>query len=281
MKSYPIVPGIDLAGIVTASDDPRYREGDPVLVTGYDLGVSHDGGYSEYARVPAEWIVPLPQGLTLHEAMVYGTAGFTAALSIQRLEAHGLTPDRGPVLVTGATGGVGGLAIAMLAARGYEVSAGTGKPGQHDYLKMLGASAIIDRSDLSPEKIRPLDRQRWAAAVDAVGGRSLAYILSSIQYGGAAAVSGLAGGTDLPTSVYPFILRGVNLLGIDSVYCPMDERLRVWQRMADDLKPAAPRVRAHLHRDRAGRTAGCPSEYPAQPACRQDYRTYSTGSLIA
>lgn len=239
VQKYPVVPGIDLAGTVTDSQDPRYKEGDPVIVTGYDLGVSHDGGYSELARVPADWIVPLPAGLTLREAMIFGTAGFTAALSIHRLEQFGLAPDHGPVLVTGATGGVGSLATAMLAARGYEITASTGKSDQHFWLHKLGATNIIDRSELIPEQIRPLGRQTWAAAVDSVGGRALAFILSSIKYGGAVAVSGLTGGTDVPATVYPFILRGVNLLGIDSVYCPMEERRRVWARMASDLKPEA------------------------------------------
>lgn len=239
VKSYPIIPGIDLAGIVAASRDPRFKEGDPVIVTGYALGVSHDGGFSEFARVPGDWIVPLPDGLTLKEAMALGTAGFTAALSVQRLEEHGVTPDKGPVLVTGATGGVGSLAVAMLAGKGYEVTASTGKQEHHDFLRRLGASSIIPRSALSPETIRPLDRQRWAGAIDPVGGRALAYILSSIRCDGSVAVSGLAGGADLPTTVYPFILRGVNLLGINSVDCPMELRVHVWRRMAGDLKPAA------------------------------------------
>jgi len=239
VKSYPIVPGIDLAGTVTESRDERYRPGDRVIVTGYELGVSRDGGYGEFARVPADWVVPLPPGLTLREAMICGTAGFTAALSIDRLERHGVAPGNGPVLVTGATGGVGCLAIAMLTARGYEVTASTGKADGHEFLKKIGAATVIDRRQLTPETIRPLDRQTWSAAIDPVGGRSLAFILSAIRYGGAAAVSGLTGGTDVPATVYPFILRGVSLIGIDSVYCPMEERIRVWRRMAGDLKPAA------------------------------------------
>lgn len=237
VKTYPIVPGIDLAGTVVASRDPRFKEGDEVLATGYELGVSRHGGFSQYARVPADWVVPVPEGLTLKEAMAYGTAGFTAALSIHRLEAHGVTPEKGPVLVTGATGGVGSLAVAMLAKIGYEVTASTGKDSEHAYLQKLGAANIVSRSSLSPEKIRPLDRQLWAGAIDPVGGKSLAYILSTTKYGGSVAVSGLAGGAELPTTVHPFILRGVNLLGIDSVYCPMDLRVRLWQRMASDWKP--------------------------------------------
>ncbi|MGG4033135.1 acryloyl-CoA reductase [Paenibacillus cisolokensis] len=237
VKTYPIVPGIDLAGTVASSRDPRFKEGDEVLVTGYGLGVSHHGGFSQYARVPAEWVVPLPEGLTLKEAMAYGTAGFTAALSVHRLEEHGVAPDKGPVLVTGATGGVGSMAVAMLARKGYEIAASTGKDAEHDFLRRLGAGTVIHRSELLPENIRPLGKQLWAGAVDPVGGRSLAYILSAIRYGGSVAVSGLTGGSELPTTVLPFILRGVNLLGIDSVYCPMDLRLRLWQRMATDLKP--------------------------------------------
>jgi putative YhdH/YhfP family quinone oxidoreductase len=237
VKSYPIVPGIDLAGTVAASRDPRFKEGDEVIATGYELGVSRHGGFGQYARMPGDWLVPLPQGLTLKEAMALGTAGLTAALSIHRLEEHGIAPGKGPVLVTGATGGVGSLAVAMLARKGYEVTASTGKDAERVFLRKIGASSVISRSDLSPEKIRPLDRPLWAGAIDPVGGRSLAYILSAIQYGGSVAVSGLAGGAELPTTVYPFILRGINLLGIDSVYCPMELRTRLWNQMARDIKP--------------------------------------------
>ena len=237
VKSYPIVPGIDLAGTVAASRDPRFKEGDEVIATGYELGVSRHGGFSQYARMPGDWLVPLPQGLTLKEAMALGTAGLTAALSIHRLEEHGIAPGKGPVLVTGATGGVGSLAVAMLARKGYEVTASTGKDAERVFLRKIGASSVISRSDLSPAKIRPLDRPLWAGAIDPVGGRSLAYILSAIQYGGSVAVSGLAGGAELPTTVYPFILRGINLLGIDSVYCPMELRTRLWNQMARDIKP--------------------------------------------
>ncbi|UQD51844.1 oxidoreductase [Bacillus methanolicus] len=239
VKSYPFIPGIDLAGVVVSSQDPRFREGDEVIATSYEIGVSHYGGYSEYARIPGDWIVPLPKGLTLKEAMVFGTAGFTAALSIQRLEDHGLTPDKGKVLVTGATGGVGSLAVSMLAKRGYDIVASTGKASEHDFLHKLGAKEIISREDVYNGKIRPLDKQLWAAAIDPVGGEQLASILSKIQYGGSVAVSGLTGGADVPATVFPFILRGVNLLGIDSVYCPMDIRKELWNRMATDLKPAA------------------------------------------
>ncbi|MGM8212170.1 NADPH:quinone oxidoreductase family protein [Virgibacillus sp. W0430] len=237
VKSFPHIPGIDLAGVVVQSEDARFKQGDEVIATSYEIGVSHFGGFSEYARIPGAWVVPLPEGLSLKEAMIYGTAGFTAALSIQRLEDNGITPESGPVLVTGATGGVGSLATAMLAKRGYNVTASTGKDSEHAYLKSLGAEEIIQRSALQTDKVKPLDKQRWAAAVDPVGGSSLAYVLSSIKYGGSVAVTGLTGGTKVPTSVFPFILRGINLLGIDSVYCPMNVREKLWRRMATDLKP--------------------------------------------
>ncbi|WP_243291904.1 acryloyl-CoA reductase [Bacillus sp. FJAT-47783] len=237
VQKYPFIPGIDLAGTVTSSNDSRYKEGDKVIVTGYELGVTHYGGYSEYARVPADWVVPLPDNLTLKEAMVFGTAGFTAALSFHELEKNGLTPESGPILVTGATGGVGSMAISMLAKRNYHVTASTGKESEYDYLKKLGAKEIVSRADVTPEKIRPIGNQRWAGAVDPVGGKTLASILSNTKYGGAVAVSGLTGGAEVPTTVFPFILRGVNLLGIDSVYCPKDLRETLWNRMATDLKP--------------------------------------------
>ena len=237
VRSYPFVPGIDLAGTVVHSDDSLYKEGDEVIATSYEIGVSHYGGFSEYARIPAKWIVPLPDGLNLRDAMVYGTAGFTAALSVHRLEENGLSPEKGKVLVTGATGGVGSVAVAMLAKRGYHVVASTGKESEHNYLREIGAAEIISREELAGEKIKPLDKQLWAAAVDPVGGKSLTAILSKLEYNGSAAVSGLTGGTDIPATVFPFILRGINLLGIDSVYCPMETRKLLWQRMASDLKP--------------------------------------------
>jgi acrylyl-CoA reductase (NADPH) len=237
VRSYPFVPGIDLAGTVVRSDDSRYTEGDEVIATSYEIGVSHYGGYSEYARIPGDWIVSLPEGLTLKEAMVYGTAGFTAALSVHRLEENGLSPEKGKVLVTGATGGVGSVAVAMLAKRGYHVVASTGKESEHSYLREIGAAEIISREELAGEKIKPLDKQLWAAAVDPVGGKTLTAILSKLEYNGSVAVSGLTGGTDVPATVFPFILRGINLLGIDSVYCPMETRKLLWQRMASDLKP--------------------------------------------
>ncbi|MDE5414483.1 NADPH:quinone oxidoreductase family protein [Alkalihalobacterium chitinilyticum] len=237
VQSYPFIPGIDLAGTVVSSIDPRYKEGDKVIATSYEIGVSHFGGYSQYARIPGDWVVPLPKGLTLKEAMIYGTAGFTAALSVHRLEENGLTPEKGKVLVTGATGGVGSIAVAILHKRGYEVVASTGKESEHDYLHTLGANEVITRGDVVPENIRPLDKQYWAGAVDPVGGTTLAALLSRMDYGGSVAVSGLTGGMDVATTVFPFILRGVNLLGIDSVYCPMELRKVIWERMANEYKP--------------------------------------------
>ncbi|MDR6124007.1 acrylyl-CoA reductase (NADPH) [Bacillus sp. SLBN-46] len=238
VTSYPFIPGIDLAGVVVSSQDPRFREGDEVIATSYEIGVSHYGGYSEYARIPGDWMVQLPENLTLKESMIFGTAGITAALSIQRLEDNGLTPEKGKVLVTGATGGVGSLAVSMLSKRGYEVVASTGKSSEHAFLYKLGAKEIISREDVFNGKIKILDKQIWAAAVDPVGGETLASILSKINYNGSVAVSGLTGGGSVPTTVFPFILRGINLLGIDSVYCPMDVRQELWNRMATDLKPS-------------------------------------------
>ncbi|SEA18722.1 putative quinone oxidoreductase, YhdH/YhfP family [Thalassobacillus cyri] len=236
-QKYPLTPGIDLSGEVVESHSEQFREGDKVIATSYDIGVAKDGGYSEYARIPSEWIVELPEGLTLEESMIYGTAGFTAALSVHRLEEAGIRPEDGAILVTGATGGVGSMAIAMLAKLGYCVVASTGKESEHSYLKELGAKEVISREAVYSGKIKPLDKQLWAGAVDATGGNNLAAILSKLQYSGAVAVSGLTAGTDVPTTVFPFILRGVSLLGVDSVQCPMTIRRQIWNRMATDLKP--------------------------------------------
>ncbi len=233
----PIVPGVDLAGVLV-DDLPGMPAGTPVLAHGYDIGVSRHGGFAEYARVPAEWLVALPAGLTTREAMVIGTAGFTAAMSVIALQDHGVAPDAGPVLVTGATGGVGSTAVGMLARLGYEVVASTGKPDSADFLTALGASSIIDRAELAEESKRPLESTVWAGAVDCVGGVTLANVLKKIHYGGSVAASGLTGGNGLPTTVLPFILRGVNLLGIDSVMTPIERRRAVWDRIAGDLKPA-------------------------------------------
>jgi acrylyl-CoA reductase (NADPH) len=229
----PLVPGIDLAGEVVEGD----ASGTEVLVTGYDLGVAHHGGWARYARVPASWVVPLPEGLTARQAMVLGTAGFTAGMSIHALEAHGLTPDDGPVLVLGASGGVGSTAVGALATAGYEVHAATGKAEEHDYLTRLGAAAILDRDEVTAESKRPLEGQRWAATVDPIGGAGTAFALRTTKYGGAVAVSGLTAGTKLDTTVLPFILRGVSLLGIDSVQAPADIRKTVWARLATGLRP--------------------------------------------
>lgn len=232
----PIVPGVDLAGVLLepSGDLPAGTE---VIVHGYDLGVARHGGFAQYTRVPAEWIVPLPKGLSTRDAMVVGTAGYTAALSVIALERYGITPAAGPVLVTGATGGVGSTAVSMLAGLGFEVVASTGKPSEAAFLTGLGASSIIDRAELSEPTKRPLESTVWAAAVDCVGGVTLANVLKKIHYGGAVAASGLTGGGDLPTSVHPFILRGVSLLGIDSVMTPLARRREVWQRIATDLRP--------------------------------------------
>ncbi|WP_100489301.1 NADPH:quinone oxidoreductase family protein [Sporolactobacillus pectinivorans] len=237
VTSYPFVPGIDLAGIVLSSEDSRFREGDKVIATSYGIGVSHFGGYSELARIPADWIVPLPEGLSLREAMIIGTAGFTAALSVQRLEENHVTPGKGKVLVTGATGGVGSFAVSILSAGGYHVEASTGKEAEYDFLKNIGAQTVINRGEIYDGTLKALKKQKWAAAVDPVGGEPLAALLSQIQYGGSVAVSGLTAGTKLPTTVFPFILRGISLLGIDSVYCPMETRRRIWHRLAGEFKP--------------------------------------------
>jgi acrylyl-CoA reductase (NADPH) len=237
VRTYPFVPGIDLSGIVAESSDSRFKTGDEVLATSYELGVSHYGGYSEYARVKADWVVPLPDGLTLKEAMALGTAGFTAALAIHQLEKNGLKPHNGPVLVTGASGGVGSIGINILNALGYTVAASTGKSSEHDYLRELGASEIISREETSAESNRPLEKERWAGSLDSVGGSTLAYLIRTTKYGGSIAAFGNTGGQNLNTTVFPFILRAINLLGIESVNCPMELRSQLWHRLASNYKP--------------------------------------------
>jgi acrylyl-CoA reductase (NADPH) len=232
IKTLPHVPGIDCAGTVGESTSHDFRPGDPVIITGYDLGAGHWGGYSEFVRVPAEWIVPLPGGLTLRETMIYGTAGFTAAQCVAAIVARGIEPSRGPVVVTGSTGGVGSIAVAILAKLGYEVEAVTGKVEHHDWLRKLGAHTILNRNDVSDDSDRPLLRSRWAAAVDTAGGKPLATILRSTHHRGCVAACGLVAGTDIPTTVYPFILRGVMLAGIDSANCPRRERLEMWEKLS-------------------------------------------------
>lgn len=237
VRSYPLIPGIDLAGVVESSTDGRFSAGDRVLAHGYEIGVAHHGGLAEVARVPAGWVVPLPTGLTARQAMALGTAGFTAALSVAALEDAGLKPGTGPVVVTGASGGVGSTAVDILAARGYEVAASTGSADAHEYLKSLGATEILDRAETSAESSRPMERGRWAGAVDAVGGATLAYLLRTTNYGGSIAISGNAGGVAFSSTVLPFILRAVNVLGIDSVAVPLSRRIAIWERLATDLRP--------------------------------------------
>ncbi len=238
IRRFPCIGGIDLAGTVVASSDARYKEGDAVLATGYDVGVAHHGGYAELARLPADWLVRLPAGLTLRDAMAFGTAGFTAGLAVTRMEANGLKPANGPVIVSGATGGVGSLAIGMLARLGYHVVALTGKEQESDYLRSIGASEILLRQSLELAKLKPLDRATWAGAVDNLGGDVLAWLASTMQIGGTLASIGLAASHTLNTTVMPFILRGVSLLGIDSVNCPMSLRVEVWRRLAGEMRPA-------------------------------------------
>ncbi|MGW5072012.1 oxidoreductase [Rhodococcus sp. NPDC004095] len=237
VREYPIVPGIDVAGEVVASDSPDFAPGDRVVAHGYDIGTARHGGYAEYARVPAGWVVKLST-LTPREAATVGTAGFTAAMSVQALMDRGLTPGDGPVLVTGASGGVGSVSVDLLAAAGFEVVASTGKPEAHELLTSLGAARVIGRLPADPDATpRALGKAEWAAAVDCVGGATLADVLSTVRYGGAVAASGLTGGAALHTTVMPFILRGVDLLGIDSVQLPIDRRRALWERIATDLRP--------------------------------------------
>ncbi len=235
VRAWPHVGGIDFAGTVEASDDARYKPGDKVVLTGWRVGEVHWGGYAQKARVKADWLVPLPSVLTTRQAMAVGTAGFTAMLAVMALEEHGLTPAQGEVLVTGAAGGVGSVAVALLAKLGYQVAAVTGRPETEGYLRDLGASRVVPREELAETVKRPLEAETWAGCVDAVGGAMLARVLGQLKYGGSVAAVGLAGGASLPASVIPFLLRGVNLLGIDSVTVPYERRVRAWGRVVSDL----------------------------------------------
>ncbi len=235
VRNYPHVPGIDYAGTVSESADSRYKPGDKVVLTGWRVGEVVWGGYAQKARAKADWLVPLPAGLTTRQAMAVGTAGFTAMLAVMALEAHGLKPGAGPVLVTGAAGGVGSVAVAILAKLGHEVAAVTGRPETADYLKSLGATQIVAREEIAEAPTKPLEKETWAGCVDAVGGSMLARVLTQLKYGGSAAAVGLAGGAALPATVVPFLLRGVNLLGIDSVMQPYEPRVAAWKRVAADL----------------------------------------------
>lgn len=237
VRHYPMIPGIDLAGEVESSSSPEYKAGDKVLVNGWGLGETHYGGYAGKARVKSDWLVPVPEAFSCADAMAIGTAGYTAMLCVLALEAHDVTPDKGPVIVTGASGGVGSVAVAVLAKLGYEVHASTGRAAEAEYLKGLGAAEIIDREELSG-KARPLGRERWAGGVDAVGSTTLANVISQTKYYGCVACCGLAQGPDLPASVMPFILRGVTLQGCESVMAPKEKRLECWQRLAQDLDTA-------------------------------------------
>ncbi|MDE5442955.1 acryloyl-CoA reductase [Bradyrhizobium sp. CSA207] len=234
VRRFPMIAGIDFAGTVEQSSHPQWKAGDKVVCTGWGMGETHLGAYAEKARVKGDWLVALPQGLSARDAMAIGTAGFTAMLSVLALEKHGLSPKSGPVVVTGAAGGVGSVATAVLSKLGYHVIASTGRASETEYLKEIGAAEVIDRSELSGAA-KPIAKERWAGGVDSVGSTTLANLLSMTKYGGAIAACGLAGGMDLPSSVAPFILRGVCLLGIDSVMCPIDPRKAAWQRLASDL----------------------------------------------
>ncbi|NBC33133.1 MAG: acryloyl-CoA reductase [Alphaproteobacteria bacterium] len=236
VRKYPHVPGVDFAGTVAESAHPAFKPGDAVILTGWRVGESRWGGYAARARVPGDWLVPMPAGLDARRAMAIGTAGFTAALALMKLERFGIAPDpEAPLLVTGAAGGVGSVAVALASRRGFSVTAATGREETHAYLRELGAAALIDRHELSDGTIKPLDKERWGAAIDNVGSTTLAKVLSQMRYRGAVAACGLAAGNDLPATVVPFLLRGVSLLGIDSVLCPMDERKAAWQMIVDHL----------------------------------------------
>ena len=235
-RKYPHTPGIDASGVVAESSDIRFSHGDQVLVTGYDLGMNTSGGFGQYIRVPADWVVPLPEGLSLKEAMIYGTAGYTAALSVHALQKHGITPDQGEIIVTGSTGGVGSISVLLLSNLGYDVLASTGKSSETDFLKGLGAKKIIDRGEVNDDSKKPLLKQRWAGGVDTVGDSTLATLVKSTKQRGAVAATGLVASANLPITVFPFILRGVSLLGIDSGETPMNLRCKIWNKLASDWK---------------------------------------------
>ena len=231
-RNYPHTPGIDASGKVAESSDSRFKEGDSVIVTGYDLGMNTSGGFGEYIRVPADWVVPLPEGMTFKEASIYGVAGFTAALSVDALQKHGINPEQGEIVVTGSTGGVGSVSVALLSLLGYTVVASTGKKEESEFLQRLGASEIISREEVNDESKKPLLRERWAGAVDTVGGTTLAALLKAAKRGGAVAATGLVASSELSTTVFPFILRGVSLLGIDSGFTPTKLRREIWNKLA-------------------------------------------------
>ena len=231
-RNYPHTPGIDASGKVAESSDSRFKEGDSVIVTGYDLGMNTSGGFGEYIRVPADWVVPLPEGMTFKEASIYGVAGFTAALSVDALQKYGVNPEQGEIVVTGSTGGVGSISVALLSLLGYTVVASTGKKEESEFLQRLGASEIISREEVNDESKKPLLSERWAGAVDTVGGTTLATLLKAVKRGGAVAATGLVASSELSTTVFPFILRGVSLLGIDSGFTPTKLRLEIWNKLA-------------------------------------------------
>ena len=231
-RNYPHTPGIDASGEVAESSDSRFKIGDSVIVTSYDLGMNTSGGFGQYIRVPADWVVPLPEGLSLKDSMIFGTAGYTAALSVHALQKHGITPEQGEIVVTGSTGGVGSVAVALLSHLGYTVVASTGKKEETDFLKGLGAAEIVSREEVNDESKKPLLRERWAGAVDTVGGTTLAALLKATKRGGAVAATGLVASAELSTTVFPFILRGVSLLGIDSGFTPTKLRRKIWNKLA-------------------------------------------------
>lgn len=237
-EKFPMVPGIDLAGEVVESVNEKFQPGDEVLATSYYIGTRNFGGFSEYAKIPSEWLVPLPKGLTLKESMILGTAGFTAALSIDKLEQNGLRPDAGKVLVAGASGGVGSISVNMLSDIGYYVEASTGHMEEVQYLKSIGAKRVIHRDEVTDEEDKPIRKRQWIAAIDPIGGKTTQYILSSLDYGGYVATCGLVGGVEVKTTVLPFISRNIQWIGVDSVKFPMEGRKKIWERLATDLKPS-------------------------------------------